>query len=116
MTDLYKKSGYLNSEFKIFYLTESTSAKIDYHYHDFHKLLIFLNGSVAYSVEGREYELLPGDILLIRAGEIHRPIIRETVPYKRIIIYISDAFFASYQKENCNLFYCYEEARRSALI
>lgn len=112
MTDLYKKSGYLNSEFKIFYLTESTSAKIDYHYHDFHKLLIFLNGSVAYSVEGREYELLPGDILLIRAGEIHRPIIRETVPYKRIIIYISDAFFASYQKENCNLFYCYEEARR----
>ena len=41
MTDLYKKSGYLNSEFKIFYLTESTSAKIDYHYHDFHKLLIF---------------------------------------------------------------------------
>ena len=53
MTDLYKKSGYLNSEFKIFYLTESTSAKIDYHYHDFHKLLIFLNGSVAYSVEGR---------------------------------------------------------------
>ena len=40
------------------------------------------------------------------------PVVRETVPYKRIIIYISDAFFASYQKENCNLFYCYEEARR----
>lgn len=112
MTVSYRKSGYLNSEFKIFYLTESTSAKIDYHYHDFHKLLIFLNGSAGYSVEGREYELRPGDIVLIRAGEIHRPIIRENVPYQRIIIYISDAFFAAYQKQNCDLFYCFEESRR----
>ncbi len=112
MVDSYKKSGYLNSAFKIFYLTESTSTRIDYHYHDFHKLLIFLNGNVSYFVEGKEYELCPDDILLIRAGEIHRPAIKENVPYKRIIVYISDEFFASCQKENCDLFYCYEEARR----
>lgn len=114
MTDAYQKSGYLNSEFKIFYLTDATSRKFDFHYHDFHKLLIFLSGSVSYAVEGREYDLCPGDLLLIRAGEIHRPIIRENTPYKRIIIYISDAFFTSYRKENCNLFYCYEEAKRQS--
>lgn len=112
MADSYKKSGYLNSAFKIFYLTESTSTRIDYHYHDFHKLLIFLNGNVDYSVEGKEYELSPGDILLVRAGEIHRPVIKENVPYKRIIVYISDEFFEACKKENCDLFYCYDESRR----
>ncbi|MBS6194297.1 MAG: helix-turn-helix domain-containing protein [Clostridiales bacterium] len=118
MADAYKKSGYLNSEFKIFYLTTATSKEFEYHYHDFHKLLIFLSGSVSYSVEGRDYELCPGDIVLIRAGEIHRPVVHENAPYKRIIVYISDDFFSSCQKDGCNLFYCYEESvkQRSNLI
>lgn len=112
MADTYKKSGYLNSEFKIFYLTDSTSKEFEYHYHDFHKLLIFLSGSVSYSVEGREYDLIPGDIVLIRAGEIHRPVVHENTPYKRIIVYISDEFFTEHQKDGCNLFHCYEESGR----
>lgn len=118
MAATYQKSGYLNSEFKIFYLSDHHLREFEYHYHDFHKLLIFLNGNVSYAVEGREYDLCPGDILLIRAGEIHRPVVRKHAPYKRIIAYISDEFFASFQKENCNLFYCYEESQkhRSNLI
>lgn len=112
MADEYKKSGYLNSIFKIFYLTDSTSKEFEYHYHDFHKILLFLSGSVSYSVEGREYDLCPGDIVLIRAGEIHRPVVHENVSYKRMIIYISDDFFADCLKDNCNLFYCFEEAKR----
>ena len=45
-----RKSGYLNSEYKLFYLTDSNQGEFEYHYHDFHKLLIFMEGDVTYSV------------------------------------------------------------------
>lgn len=109
--ETYQKSGYLNSEFKLFYLKDNNMKEFSYHYHDFHKLLIFLDGSVNYSIEGKDYELLPGDVLLIPAGEIHRPQVRGTLPYQRIIIYISQDFFDFYQKEGCDLFYCYRQTR-----
>lgn len=48
MPDIYQKSGYLNSPFRLFYLEDLPGREYTYHYHDFHKLLIFLNGTVSY--------------------------------------------------------------------
>ena len=90
------KTGYLNEDFKVFYLsTPNFSQTIDTHYHDFHKILIFLNGAVRYVVEGKEYVLQPGDIVLINAGELHRPIIDAHTTYERVILYLSPTFFDS---------------------
>ena len=93
----YDKKGYLHQGFRIFRLQDSSMEDIPFHYHDFHKLLIFLEGDISYSVEGREYNLQPGNIVLINAGEIHRPVIRNQIPYKRIIAYISPDFFSSFE-------------------
>lgn len=90
------KTGYLNEDFKVFYLsTPNFNQTIDTHYHDFHKILIFLDGTVRYIVEGNEYVLQPGDIVLINAGELHRPIIDAHTTYERVILYLSTAFFES---------------------
>lgn len=107
-----RKSGYLNSEYKLFYLTDSNQGEFEYHYHDFHKLLIFMEGDVTYSVEGRDYDLQQGDIILINAGEIHRPRIRSRIPYRRMIAYISPGFCASYKENGFSLAYCFEQAKR----
>lgn len=110
MSVLYKKSGYLYNSFKIFYLKEASSKTFEYHYHDFHKVMIFLQGSISYAVEGREYDLLPGDTILIPAGQIHRPIFREGNSYERIIAYISQDFFDSFIQDGCDLFDCFSQA------
>ena len=34
----YEKKGYLNSEFRLFHLTDQDTKEIDYHYHDFDRL------------------------------------------------------------------------------
>ena len=107
-----RKSGYLNSEYKLFYLTDNTPGEFEYHYHDFHKLLIFMEGDVTYSVEGRDYNLQPGDIILINAGEIHRPRIRSQIPYRRMIAYISPEFCASCQENGFSMDYCFEQAKK----
>ena len=103
MEGKYPKTGYVASDFKLFYLHESTDRDFVYHYHDFHKVLLFLNGNVGYAVEGRTYDLRPGDIVLIPAGEIHRPVIRDAAPYERIILYLAPDFLAPQRQDGFDL-------------
>lgn len=99
----FPKTGYVTSDFKLFYLHESTDKDFSYHYHDFHKILLFLNGNVGYAVEGRSYDLHPGDIILIPAGQIHRPVIRDSAPYERIILYLSPDYLRPERQEGFDL-------------
>lgn len=107
----YKKVGYLTSGFKIFHLKDRERRDFSYHYHDFHKILILLSGDVTYCVEGRSYDLLPNDIVLINAGEVHRPIIKSALTYERIIIYVSPDFLAGYQEQKNDLGLCLRHAK-----
>ena len=86
------KKGYLNSDFRIFHLKDSGTKEYQSHYHDFHKITIFISGHVQYFVEGRAYELEPYDIVLVNRNEMHRILVDESLTYERIIVYISPSF------------------------
>lgn len=103
----YKQLGYLNSDYEIFLLKDTSRKNFECHFHSFYKLLIFLNGNVSYYIEGKTYELLPYDAVLVKPGDIHRPILNEAKPYERIIIYLSDNFFDIYKTENFDLSMCF---------
>ena len=53
----YDRQGYLNSHFQLFHILDNDQKMFDFHYHDFHKILIFLQGDVSYIVEGKSYNL-----------------------------------------------------------
>lgn len=108
----YEKTGYLDSNFKIFHLKEDCMKTISFHFHDFHKILILLKGNVSYCVEGRTYDLIPDDIVFVPAGEVHRPVLHDAGTYERIIIYISKDYLASYRSESYDLSHCLEEAHK----
>lgn len=112
MEQSYQQTGYLNSEFRLFAIRDQKKKSFELHYHIFHKIVIFLKGNVSYVIEGRQYQLETGDIVLVQAGEIHRPIIHDTSVYERIILYISPAFFARYEKEGVSLFQCFQQGSR----
>ena len=82
----YKKVGYLTTDFKMFHLKDEEMRTFHYHYHDFHKILILLNGDVTYCIEGRSYDLKKNDIVLVHAGEVHKPVIHSDAVYDRIIM------------------------------
>lgn len=103
----YKKVGYLTSGFKMFHLKDQDRQDFSYHYHDFHKILIQLHGDITYCIEGRTYDLMPGDIVLVHAGEVHRPIIKSDSPYERIIVYVSPAFLSANPETDCDLGLCF---------
>lgn len=106
----YKKSGYLTGDYRLFHLKDTALRTFDFHYHDFHKILVFLKGNANYIIEGRQYDLQPFDILLIPAGEIHKPVVHDNAPYERLIFYISPEFFTENSTEDTNLFACFETA------
>ncbi|MBQ9589932.1 MAG: helix-turn-helix domain-containing protein [Butyrivibrio sp.] len=94
----YEQKGYLNEDFKFFHIKNQEKFDIPFHYHDFHKLILVLNGSIKYLIEGREYELLPFDFVLVNRFSIHKPLITDGKDnyYDRIILYLSDNFLLQY--------------------
>lgn len=108
----YEKKGYLNQDFRIFHLVDESQREFSYHYHDFYKLVIFIRGDVTYCIEGKSYELAPYDMVLVNAGEVHRPIVHSLRPYERIIIYISPQFLQSYRQADYDLGLCFEKVRK----
>ncbi len=94
----YEQKGYLNQDFKFFHIRNREQFDIPYHYHDFHKLILVLSGNIRYLIEGREYELLPFDFVLVNRDLIHKPSSSENdnSEYDRIILYLSDGFLSEY--------------------
>lgn len=110
-TEEYGKRGYLNTDFRIFHLKDTLKNEFEFHYHEFHKITIFLKGNVRYFVEGKSYELEPYDIVLVNRNDIHRVETDPSVPYERIIIYISPRFMETYQTKDYDLSDCFLRAK-----
>ena len=62
----------------------------DFHAHDEFEILYFMNGEVQYYIEDESYTLVPGDLLLIPPGKLHRLVtVDETVAYERMVLSLS---------------------------
>lgn len=57
------------------------------HAHPFCEVFYFIQGNGYYTIEGRDYPLSPGSILLTRDGEIHKLHIAADCPYERMAIH-----------------------------
>ena len=99
----YAKRGYLLENFRLFHLHTPQGAKVDYHYHEFYKILFFRSGAGDYVVEGQRYRLQPGDIVLVGSRCVHRPEIEEGNAYERVILYIDPGYLQSISTESCQL-------------
>ena len=81
--------GYLRERFRLFRLRDRTDlGEIDYHYHSFHKVLLFLGGQMQYIIEGRRYPLKAGDLVLVPRGSVHKPEPAGQAPYSRYVLYL----------------------------
>ena len=99
----YEKRGYLLENFRLFHLHSPQGTKVDYHYHEFYKILFFRSGTGDYVVEGQRYRLQPGDIVLVGSRCVHRPEMEEDRPYERVILYIAPEYLQRSSSAECQL-------------
>ena len=59
------------------------------HTHDMVEIYYFISGACKYLVEGNEWVLKPGDIMLMRPSETHKLCVIDDVPYERITLNLS---------------------------
>ncbi|HEY8499829.1 MAG TPA: AraC family transcriptional regulator [Clostridia bacterium] len=85
------------------------SVKFDFHLHDNYEIYILLSGGVRYFVEKNSYELVPGDILLIRPGEIHKAAFTSNETYERIVCNFPGEFLNMLSEEDHMLSKCYTD-------
>ena len=106
------KRGYLNEDFRLFHLKDSRAQKLNYHYHEFDKLILFLGGKVSYTVEGVTYFLQPWDVLLVQHNMIHLPIIDPSEPYERVVIWLGRNWIEKHSDAGEALDTCFDTARQ----
>ena len=99
----YEKRGYLLENFRLFHLHSQSGTRVEYHYHEFCKLLLLISGRGGYVVDGQRYLLQPGDVVLIGSRSAHRPELEEDSAYERIIIYIDPDFLQQSSTDDCDL-------------
>ena len=110
MEQNYVQRGYLHEDFRLFHLRGAMEESVDWHYHTFHKIIEFLGGESGYGVEGKQYLLQPGDLVLVPQGCIHRPEAEPNAPYERRILYLSPEFLRR-AGGSCDLATCFDRAR-----
>ena len=110
MEQNYVQRGYLHEDFRLFHLRGAMEESVDWHYHTFHKIIDFLGGESGYGVEGKQYLLQPGDLVLVPQGCIHRPEAEPNAPYERRILYLSPEFLRR-AGGSCDLAACFDRAR-----
>ena len=99
----YEKRGYLLENFRLFHLRSQGGAEVDYHYHEFCKILLLVSGQGSYVVDGKRYHLSPGDIVLIGNRSVHKPELSSDAAYERIIIYVSPEYLQNMSTPDCDL-------------
>lgn len=109
--DSYQKKGYLTDDYRVFYLEENETKEYESHYHDFDKLIFFMKGNVKYTIEGKTYELLPEDVVLVPHGDVHKVEIEKSMPYERLVIYLSPQYLLQWKKKGADLSECFLRAK-----
>ncbi len=117
-TQIYSpRQTMLAKDYEIFHYSDTSLGNVSLHHHDFYECYYFISGDVTYMIEGKSYQLMPGDIILINSKELHQPIIQNReLPYERIVIWLNKNFLNTLCTEQANLTRCFEDAKKENVI
>ena len=91
-----KNDEMLRQDFQLSHNRDPYFRTMEFHAHDFLELYYFLDGSVTYYIEDQVSDLCPGDLLIIPAGKMHRPVIaNEHAAYERMVLWITPQYLQS---------------------
>ena len=83
-------------DIEIYHYCDAATFNVPPHHHDFYELNCLLSDSYIYHVENNEYVLKPGNLILVRPGEIHWPEIEgEPRDIERIVLWLNPQFISS---------------------
>lgn len=94
-TEFTPRQYMLSRDFEIFYYQDNEFLKFENHTHTYYEFYFFLEGNVSIAINGKNYDLRYGDVVLIPPGITHHVVLHDKEqPYRRFIFWVT--------KEYCN--------------
>lgn len=97
-----------NKAFEVFHYRDRQFDPVGVHHHDFYEIYYFLKGNVRFRVEGRTYDLVSGDLLLISPRELHELQVESDTTYERIVLWVDRSYLARLSAGRGNLSACFD--------
>ncbi len=83
----------LSEDYEVFYYSDTHFRSVGSHSHDYYELYFFEAGAVTMEIDGRDYPLKTGDVILIPPGVSHRAVLSDPEkPYRRFVFWQSRPF------------------------
>lgn len=83
----------ISKDFEIYYYSDFHLDKVKEHAHNYYEFYFFLEGDVSIVIQGKDYPLKTGDVVLIPPHVHHFANIHSQVrPYRRFVFWISEAY------------------------
>lgn len=97
-----------NNQFEVFHYRDKKPSNVGIHHHDFYEVYFFLGGNVRFSVEGKQYQLEQGDLLLISPLELHQVQVQEDTIYERMVLWIDCGFLDQLGGDEIDFAACFD--------
>ena len=95
-TAFSQRQHMLSGDFEIYYYSDSHSYYVTSHTHGHFEFYFFLEGNVSIHIDGTEYLLQYGDMILIPPGIAHfATLLGREAPYRRFVFWVSQEYCRS---------------------
>lgn len=91
-------------EFEAYHFIAKQGQAVVYHNHPYFEIFFFVSGHTKIMVEGLDFQLKKGDVLIYPPGVMHRNIhLDAEVPYERFYLYATRDFLNSVSTRECDI-------------
>lgn len=99
----------VSDQYEIYHVKDVVSQeKTIYHYHDFYEVHATLAGEATFYLDGKQFNITEGTVLLIHYNDLHRIIKQDTAYFERVYIFLTPKFLASRSTKWTNLEDCFK--------
>lgn len=107
----------ISNDYEIFHYLDTNMKSVSLHHHDFYELYLLISGNITYLIEGKSYNLKPGNIVLINSNELHQAKINSlNQNYERIVLWINKDFLNNISTTTLKLSCCFEAKNNSNVL
>lgn len=93
-TAFSQRQHMLSDDFEIYYYNDGHSYHVESHTHSHYEYYFFLEGNILIHINGKEYLLNCGDVILIPPGIAHYATLLDSEsPYRRFVFWVSQNYF-----------------------
>jgi len=97
------------SDYEIAHKRDTYLKDVELHHHDFYEVYFLVSGDVTYTIESRNYRVMPGDMLIISPRELHQVYIKpDMAPYERYVLWIDESLLEQLSTDDTDLTLCFD--------